>query len=327
MTANEFNNQLEDEKWLQKAFHDNKETLWPREAGEFVAKHTKVIKLNEKKVDEVAEMVYEEIKAGAFEKGEFNEHELHPKFDDPERMARWVLFIDSVNYCFWHGYNKGVEYNGKTYTGYYFGAACLKRALDDHGIDVTEPSYMIRMDTEKFEKLFRGKLPMGLSHLRARSIAEAGRVILEKYDGKVLNLLKAADNSAVKLVKILDNPKASSLVNFTDFGELTMFADYRVPQIMCHLGVLEYSKQFQDILKRFTPIRKGSRTEVAIRGMSIYACDELTKKVKQLEEKLGKLHRPVTAADIDVFLWLKRREIPDQVEKTTPHHRVVTWFY
>ncbi|CAD5224567.1 unnamed protein product [Bursaphelenchus xylophilus] len=362
MVENGLENEFTDDKWLQKVFHDDKEVLWPREAGEFVAKTTKIVKINNEKVDEVAKLIYDEAKKGALEKTEFHDHELHPNYEDPERTARWVFFVDTINFCFWYGHDGNVEYNGKNYSGYYFGAACLKRALDNYNIDVTDPNVMITLDEKKFGELFRGKLPIGLSALRARAVVEAGRVLLQKYDGKVLNLLKSANGSAQSLVKILvrdfksyrdscvykgkrlmilkraqiftadvysalkGNSK-TNVANFRDIDSLTMFADYRVPQILCHLGVLEYSKQLQNILKRFSPIRKGSATETAIRAVSIHACDKLTKKVIELEKEHGKLSKPVTDADIDVFLWLKRREIAEEVEKTTSHHRVITWFY
>ncbi|KAH7831847.1 putative queuosine salvage protein [Monocercomonoides exilis] len=40
-----------------------------------------------------------------------------------------------------------------------------------------------------------------------------------------------------------------SLGSFNDIDELTMFADYRVPQVLAHLGALQYSDQLLELLR------------------------------------------------------------------------------
>jgi len=38
--------------------------------------------------------------------------------------------------------------------------------------------------------------------------------------------------------------------DFADIDKLTMFADYRVPQVLAYKGVLVYSEELEEILKK-----------------------------------------------------------------------------
>ena len=45
---------------------------------------------------------------------------------------------------------------------------------------------------------------------------------------------------------------------FSDIEELTMFPDYRVPQVLNHEGILEYSPELQQKINDKVPIQSGS---------------------------------------------------------------------
>lgn len=109
-----------------------------------------------------------------------------------------------------------------------------------------------------------GKTQVPLIEERERCLKEVGKVLLDKYDGEFLNVVKKANQSAVNLLKIIveDFPcfrdeadfngkrvslykRAQILVGdvyacyrgegvgyFRDINEaISMFADYRVPQV------------------------------------------------------------------------------------------------
>lgn len=61
--------------------------------------------------------------------------------------------------------------------------------------------------------------------------------------------------------------------HFTCYSELTMFADYRVPQALHFLGVLNYSSLLMKQLNEKELLQNGSEQEVELRGFSIKACD------------------------------------------------------
>jgi hypothetical protein len=94
-------------------------------------------------------------------------------------------------------------------------------------------------------------------------------------------------------------------------GQLTMFADYRVPQILHHLRLLTYSPALVRALEAHEEFASGAREEIAIRAASIVA-------VERVAAAAG-----ACSVLIDFFLWdlAKRVEVgQDRIEgvKTQP---------
>ena len=108
-----------------------------------------------------------------------------------------------------------------------------------------------------------------------------------------------------------------------------MFADYRVPQTLAHLGVLRYSPNVLERLRSSVehPLEAGSDLEVQIRGFSISACDvcfyliffkfnfqlildRIRWKCSQMNNDIDpavlRRLQQFTAVDVDVWLWLWR---------------------
>ena len=59
---------------------------------------------------------------------------------------------------------------------------------------------------------------------------------------------------------------------FADIDEITMFADYRVPQVLKYYNAIEYSDDLKSFLKRNALLSSGARYEIEIRAASIVAC-------------------------------------------------------
>ncbi|KAJ7930036.1 hypothetical protein B0H13DRAFT_1962949 [Mycena leptocephala] len=77
--------------------------------------------------------------------------------------------------------------------------------------------------------------------------------------------------------------------------QLTMFADYRVPQILHHLRILSYPPALLQLLRAGTMLAPGSREELSLRAASIVAVErrlidfylwDLAKKVERGEERI-----------------------------------------
>jgi hypothetical protein len=58
---------------------------------------------------------------------------------------------------------------------------------------------------------------------------------------------------------------------------LTTFADYRVPQILRHKGILEYAPTLADRVNRQFELARGSFEEVSIRAATVVAVEELVR--------------------------------------------------
>lgn len=136
-------------------------------------------------------------------------------------------------------------------------------------------------------------------HIWKRHI-NAANSSLQKYNCSFLNCIEAADQSAACLVNILAEDfncfrdevrfegrktvrilkRAQILVadlwacfdgrdygEFYDIDKITMFADYRIPQILNSLGCMQYSPLLETTLRKKKLIETGHSWEVQIRGM------------------------------------------------------------
>lgn len=135
---------------------------------------------------------------------------------------------------------------------------------------------------------------------RLACVREAGKVLYEKYQCNIPNLISAANGSAAALVNLLardfsafrDEHKfegrrkpvrflkraqifvadlwacfeGESYGSFRDIDKITMFADYRVPQILCGLGCMSYSPKLDAAVRAGQLIESGSSWELQMRG-------------------------------------------------------------
>lgn len=67
---------------------------------------------------------------------------------------------------------------------------------------------------------------------------------------------------------------AKGLGEFTDIEELTMFADYRVPQCLTLWGIFVYSPELRGIIESKKEIPAGSAQEVEIRAATVVAVEQ-----------------------------------------------------
>lgn len=72
----------------------------------------------------------------------------------------------------------------------------------------------------------------------------------------------------------------------TSFGEfadidtaLTMFADYRIPQMLQRFGVLRYSPRLESKIRRKEVFESGEAMEVEVRGCSVWAVELLRREI------------------------------------------------
>jgi hypothetical protein len=99
--------------------------------------------------------------------------------------------------------------------------------------------------------------------------------------------------------------------------KLTAFADYKLPQVLRHLGILRYSPELADKIEQRILIEAGSREEVEIRANTIWA-------VELMRQELEKMGKGLRAFEIDWILWNLGQ---DEAFKEKPYHRTVTIFY
>lgn len=273
--------------------------------------------------------------------------ELHWS-DGREALANYILVLDAVNFCFWGEPRWRIEYAGAVYDGYWALAASLKRALEQ-GVPLTDASYLAEITRDDVATIFAGEGEIPLLDERARILRETGSVLAERFAGRFSDAIATAGRSAVALVDIVTNAfpsfrdvatyrgeqvrfykRAQILVSdlygafdgsdlgaFDDLGELTAFADYKVPQVLHHLGILRYAPALHDRLARREEIPAGSPEEVEIRAATIWG-------VEELRRALASRGHALDAYQVDWLLWDEGQRLP---AGTLPYHRTRTIFY
>ncbi|GAA5955014.1 hypothetical protein JCM3765_003161 [Sporobolomyces pararoseus] len=249
------------------------------------------------------------------------------------------------------------------WTGYFSLLAALHRAIEA-GVDVTDPKWYGKEATdEELKTVLRSdqveEIP--LLEERIRVLREVGGVLCEKFDGSFEPLLASANHSALSLVdkvtslfpcyndvttySTLSDPihirkRAQILVaetwaafegkgfgRFDDIDRLSMFADYRVPQILHSLGTLTYDDHLTKILVEGEYLENGSKEEVEIRCGSIVVVEEIKDEIRRLVEE-GKHDVEVpNSVLLDFLLWDLAKVEEAKGRASLPHHRTRSVFY
>jgi Potential Queuosine, Q, salvage protein family len=260
---------------------------------------------------------------------------------DPEATATYILLLDGLNFSFWGEPKWRVKWNGAVYDGYWALAASLRRALDA-GEPLYDPTYLAtRADAAR---LLVGKdgTRIPLPEARQDAIREVGHGIVHAREGSFLRRIEQAGRSSAALARLVAErfpsfrdvaeyegreipffKRAQILVSdlwgafegkgpgaFDDLDVLTMFADYKVPQVLHGLGVLAYSPGLEATLAAKEEIPYGDPREVEIRAASVQA-------VEAIREALDRRGLALDAFDLDWRLWAlgQGREWP------LPYHR------
>jgi hypothetical protein len=272
-------------------------------------------------------------------------------FDGGENTVAYLLVLDSINFCFWPepGHTQWeIEYESTRLSGYFALAASLKRAVES-GVPITEAGYLAVLSSDQLNRILSGRGQLQLLDNRLRILNSLGKVILEDYGGKAGMLVETAGNSAIKLVRLLteklpsfrDSGKyldrdvffykraqifAADLYgafdgkdwgSFIDMEKLTAFADYKLPQLLRHLGIFRYSPALAQKVDRQVFIEAGSFEEIEIRANTIWA-------VELIRRELNKQGEDLRSFEIDWILWNRSQDMSLNVK---PYHRTVTVFY
>ncbi len=244
-----------------------------------------------------------------------------------DELANFVLVLDALNFYFWGCPRWRITYQERTENGYWALTLALRRALLA-GYPITDAHYLATIPAADVAHILRGESVIPEFAARVHNLREAGEALLRDYDGRFLTAISEAGNSGASLLRrvITSFPsfvdvrayngraipfykRAQILVSdlgaafesrgvrlFDDLSCLTAFADYKVPQVLQHLGVLKYSAELERTLSQGRIVPAGSAFEVEIRAATIVAVDNITLSTFELGS-------PQRAYEIDWHLW------------------------
>lgn len=99
-----------------------------------------------------------------------------------------------------------------------------------------------------------------------------------------------------------------------DYSHLMGCADYKIPQVMRCLGMLDFNSELADVVDNYQEISYGSDMEIEIRANNLVVINYIYEKMN------GKVSR----MDINDYIWLLGQ---DKSKMIKPYHRTRTIYY
>eukprot|EP00474_Spongospora_subterranea_P003379 CRZ03837.1 hypothetical protein [Spongospora subterranea] len=313
----------------------------------------KLVQIHDEGIDRFAQILAQQSPKVAM----YTDYQLHPKPTDP-RCPNWIFLIDSLNFSFWNEdpsrvFSVSLGDGGPPSTGYASICAIIWRALDE-GYPMTDAAFWRDLDEPTWRHVARGdccEIPLILKRLEI--INATGATLCSEFGGDFANLISKADRDVYRVLELVldyfppfrdQTPdgqykflkRAQILIadlwscfdgkgigKFDNINEVTMFADYRVPQSLLNLGIISYSEKLLSTLadgQKLNELNENvvlfGREEIEIRASSILAVD-------RVQKRLGP-SSPWNSILIDFYLWNYSKTID---RKSYPFHRVRSIYY
>lgn len=286
-----------------------------------------------------------------FAQGFDNVEDAFGSTGDKRKDINLVYFETAANFCFWSQHpNKKwtIEHHDVSSGGWYGLRNAFAKAIDN-GVPVFDAQFMSELTLTQAADIFRGQndIQIPLLEWRVNNLIEAANFLLREHDGEAENFVAACNHDAptiayeivraldsyrdggwyenrwvwlLKRAQILPNDLAQLTQKYPEFtirntDKLTIFADYRLPQILRHYRVLQYSDRLSAIVDGKKLLPHGSSMEIEIRAATIAAC-----------QRISILLPDMTTADIDVSLWLLSQDMRSD-PTLKPHHFTISYFY
>ena len=259
-----------------------------------------------------------------------------------EACANFVLLTDCLNFCFWSDRPWVVTYAGREWTRTFAMLAGLVRAIQVDRAWLKADRWADAGPADMAE-MFAGVGRIPMFDERVEVLRETGGALLSKYQGRFVNAVEEAHADAPAVARLLarDFPSFRDVSEYdgepvaflkraqicaadlaalwsaerhgslTGLDRLSVFADYRLPQLFRHWGVLRVAEPLARCIDSLVEIAPDSAEEVELRAATICIGDRMAQSLE------------VPAWRLDYFLW-ERSHDPDVVVQ---HHRTRTIFY
>ncbi|OTF74014.1 DUF2419 domain containing protein [Euroglyphus maynei] len=325
--------------------------MLPKESAQFVMSVADHVTIDTNSVKELATRLKESVSLNEYDLKKWkSDNPLHPQ-EMVEKSIDHIFFIDSLNFSFWPDENQDFSIDGEI--GYWALCAAIKRALNEK-IPIINPEYYSHIGFQQLRYLFRtdNGIDIPMLNERVSILNENGAILIKHFKGTFVNCIRASNSNAINLLRLIYEyfpsfrdesvykgkkvtflKRAQILIadiwgcfegngfgRFDDIDQLTMFADYRIPQVLHYFGILKYSPILLEKLRQNNLIMNGDPFEVEIRSASIHAIELVREQLMMVG-----LNAP-NSIQIDFYLWGYRRNNSKQID-CSPFHRVRCIYY
>ena len=297
-----------------------------KSSTEYIMKNSKYVKINYDKLNDfIKNIKCDDLKNWLL----YNPYDLLDL--TVEEIINFLLIFEAVDYSFWGD----PKWTIKTESGIKDGSdallyAMLKYAKENSVID------LMNLTFDEFSKMLNGNVEIPLLEERYNTIVNIRKVINKKmkgnfykyiynittdvelfniiitnfesfkderiYDGITIYFYKLAQLLTSDILHIrekLENAKV-------DYSNIIGCADYKIPQTLRSLGIIEYNKELSDLIDNKVEIDISSKYEVEIRASQIVVIEYIKNKIDN-----------AISIDINDFLFIFSKKVKDIVK---PYH-------
>lgn len=287
------------------------------ETSKYITNNSKYVKINESKVDEFASEM-KDIKLS---------HWLSSSpcglLDLPvETIINFLLINDTLDFSFWGNPKWTIE----TVDGEKDGSIALLYALLEY-VKTHGTTDFSNVSEGEFAKILKGNVEIPLFKERYNIIKNISQTVNSEMNGNFYEYIKNI-NSDTELFELLINKfpslkdertyngqtiyfyKLAQLLTSdilhiralkenidADYSHLVGCSDYKIPQVMRGLGLLEYNSELSELVDNKKELPENSIYEVEIRANMITVIDMIKEKLE------GK----VCAIDINDYIWCQSK--------------------
>ena len=313
------------------------------ESTKFVVDNSQSVKINTDRINDFAETFEHGSTHHWLSDAPFN----FSHFSDEDKL-HFLFIFNSLSFCYWGEPKWTIDFEGKSYDGAWGMIVALGRAIQER-YNILDFDFCANLSTEDFGKILRANVIIPLFQERLKIINEIGKIAIEKYNGKLANLIKDSNRDSQRLLNLIItnfpgfkdestyngetiffNKRAQLLVsdiyqifNGQSFGDLkgidsiTACADYKLPQILRKFGIFIYSEELADRIDHKQELEHNSSEEVEIRANTIWT-------IEYIKQIVSKKNPKIMSSEINDHLWLATQEkFPDD----KPYHRTRTTSY
>lgn len=248
-----------------------------------------------------------------------------------ENVVNFMLIFESIDYSFWGTPKWTID----TELGKKDGTDALLYSLLKY---IREKSIedLKNITYEDFRRILKGNIEIPLLKERHETLSQINNVLNEKMNGNFYKYIYSIHND-IELFEIIINNFSSfkderefkgqtiyfyklaqlltsdilhirkQLENIeVDYSHLCGCADYKIPQTMRALGIIEYNDELSDIIDNKVEIDYSSKYEVEIRASMIVVIDYIRSKIPN-----------INAIDINDYFFLQSKNVKSIVK---PYH-------
>lgn len=250
---------------------------------------------------------------------------------DIELIINFMLLFDSINYSFW-GPQKWII---DTEEGLKDGSNALLYCLLKY-VKETKSTDFSKMKVAEFKEIIKGNIEIPLLEQRYHTLVENSNIVNKKMGGNFYQYIYSITNDKELFSIIVENfpsfqderkyngktiyfyKLAQLLVSDilhlrssiekikVDYSHLIGCADYKIPQILRALEIIEYDKELSKLIDNKQELEVSSKYEVEIRASMLVV-------IEYVKDKLS----DINAIDINDYFYILGKKEKDIVK---PYH-------